>query len=161
MGAHEPFRTSAASSLWNNIFDHANRPIVVRFYPAITAPGQQLDAPQPQRGSIRGTVTDVDDAVIPGATVAVDGPALSEHRALKTDETVSFEPKDLDPAVAYRITVGAKGFADWTSAGIVLTPGQALEMTDIKLKISVVETTVVALTVEQLADDEAEVRARF
>ena len=34
---------------------------------------------------------------------------------------------------------------------IVLTPGQALEMTDIKLKISVVETTVVALTVEQLA----------
>jgi hypothetical protein len=121
---------------------------------AITAPGQQIDAPQPQRRSIRGTVTDVDDAVIPGATVAVDGPALSEHRALKTDETGSFELKDLDPAVAYRITVGAKGFADWTSAGIVLTPGQALEMTDIKLKISVVETTVVALTVEQLATQE-------
>jgi hypothetical protein len=33
MGAHEPFRTAAASSLWNNIFDHANRPIVVCFYP--------------------------------------------------------------------------------------------------------------------------------
>ena len=99
---------------------------------AISAPGQQIDAPQPQpqRGSIRGTVTDVDDAAIPGATVAVDGPALSEHRALKTDETGSFELKDLDPAVVYRITVGAKGFADWTSAGIVLTPGQALEMTD-------------------------------
>jgi hypothetical protein len=46
----------------------------------ITAPGQQTDAPQPQRGSIRGTVTDVDAAAIPGATLAVDGPAGSEHR---------------------------------------------------------------------------------
>ena len=61
---------------------------------------------------------------------------MSEHRALKTDETGSFELKDLDPAVAYRITVGTKGFADWTSAGIVLTPGQALEMTGIKLQPS-------------------------
>jgi hypothetical protein len=117
---------------------------------------QQIDAPQPQRGSIHGTVTDVDDAAIPGASVTLasvtlDGPAASEQRTLNTDETGSFELKDLDPAVSYKISVSAKGFADWTSPAIVLTPGQALEMTDIKLKISVVETTVVALTVEQLA----------
>jgi Carboxypeptidase regulatory-like domain len=104
----------------------------------ITAPGEQIDAPQAQRGSIGGTVTDVDDAAIPGATLTVDGPAWSEHRTLKTDETGSFELKDLDPAVAYKITVSAKGFADWTSAAITLKPGQALEMTDIKLKISIV-----------------------
>jgi hypothetical protein len=117
----------------------------------IAARGQQADAPLPQRGSIHGTVTDVDDDAIPGATVTVDGPGLSGPRALKTDETGSFEAKDLDPAVAYKITVSAKGFADWTSAAVVLTPGQSLAMTDIRLKISVVETTVVALTVEQLA----------
>ncbi len=117
----------------------------------ITAPGQQTDAPQPQRGSIRGTVTDVDDAAIPGATLTVDGPAGSENRALQSDETGTFEVKDLAPAVAYKITVSAKGFADWTSPAIVLTPGQTLEMADIKLKISVVETTVAAVTVEQLA----------
>jgi hypothetical protein len=117
----------------------------------ITAPGQQIDAPQPQPGSIRGTVTDVDDAAIPGATLTMDGPTSSEHRTLTTDETGSFELKDLAPAVAYKIAVSAKGFANWSSPEIVLTPGQALEMTDIKLKISVVETTVVALTVEQLA----------
>ena len=35
----------------------------------ITVPGQQIDAPQPQRGSMSGTVTDVDDAAIPGATL--------------------------------------------------------------------------------------------
>ena len=113
--------------------------------------GQQTDAPQPQRGSIRGTVTDVDDAAIPGAALTVDGPAGSEQRTLKSDETGSFEAKDLAPALAYKITVSAKGFADWTSPAIVLTPGQALDMTNIKLKISVVETTVAALTVEQLA----------
>jgi hypothetical protein len=117
----------------------------------ITAPGQQLVAPEPQRGSISGTVTDVEDAAIPGATVTVDGPASSEHSTLKTDETGSFELKELNSAFSYKITVSAKGFADWTSAPVVLTPGQALELTDIRLKISVVETTVVALTVEQLA----------
>ncbi|MGC2660615.1 MAG: carboxypeptidase-like regulatory domain-containing protein [Bryobacteraceae bacterium] len=117
----------------------------------VTLRGQQIDAPQPQRASIHGTVTDVEDAAIPGATVTMNGPAGSEQRTLSTDETGSFEIKDLNPSVAYRVSVSAKGFADWTSAAIVLTPGQALGMTDIKLKISVVETTVVALTVEQLA----------
>ena len=116
-----------------------------------TAPGQQIDAPQPQRGSVRGTVTDVDDAAIPGATLTIDGPPGSQHRTLNSDETGSFEFKDLAPAVAYKITVSAKGFADFTSPAIVLTPGQTLEMSNIRLKISVVETTVAALTVEQLA----------
>jgi hypothetical protein len=120
----------------------------------VTVRGQQPDAPQPQRGSIRGTVADVDDAAIPGASLTVDGPAGKEHRTLQSDETGSFEVKDLAPALAYTITVSAKGFADWTSPAIVLTPGQTLEMADIKLKISVVETTVAALTVEQLATEQ-------
>jgi Carboxypeptidase regulatory-like domain len=140
--------------LCDDAFDHANRPTVVCFHPEYCsdhAPGQQTDAPQPQRGSIRGTVTDVDDAAIPGATLTLDGPAGSEHRTLQSDETGTFEVKDLAPALAYKITVGAKGFSDWTSPAIVLTPGQTLEIDDIKLKISVVETTVAAVTVEQLA----------
>jgi hypothetical protein len=155
MEAHEPFRPAAASvfvrqHLLTMRIGQLLCAFILSIVP-ITAPGQQIDAPQPEHGSIRGTVTDVDDAAIPGATVTVDGPASSEHRTLKTDETGSFEVKGLDPAVAYKITVGAKGFAEWTSAAIVIARGQALEMTDIKLKISVVETTVVALTVEQLA----------
>ena len=102
-------------------------------------------------GSISGTVTDVDDAVIPAAAVTVDGPSSSAHRTLQTDEAGSFELKDLDPAVPYKITVSARNFAAWTSPAVVLGPGQALALPDIKLKISVVETTVVALMVEQLA----------
>ena len=76
---------------------------------------------------------------------------MREQHTLPTDETGSFTLKDLDPAVSYQIAVQAKGFGEWTSPSVVLKPGEALEMTGIKLKISVVETTVVALTVEQLA----------
>ena len=130
--------------------------LILRAVP-ITMLGQELvsSAPEPQRGSISGTVTDSEDAVIPGATVTVDGPAASEHRTVTTDGTGSFELKDLDP-VSYKITAGAKGFADWTSPAVVLKPGQVLEMTDIKLKISVVETTVAAVTVEQLATQQVQ-----
>ena len=113
--------------------------------------GQQISAPDQQPASISGTVTDPEDAAIPGATITVAGPISSEQHTLTTDETGSFTLKDLDPGVSYQIAAQAKGFADWTSPSVVLKPGQALEMTGIKLKISVVQTTVVALTVEQLA----------
>ena len=58
----------------------------------ITAPGQQIDAPQAQRGSISGTVTDVDDAAIPGATLTVDGPAgtdIARSRQMEQDRSSS------------------------------------------------------------------------
>jgi hypothetical protein len=119
--------------------------------PVITL-GQQIAAPEPRRASIHGTVTDVvQDAAVSAATVTIDGPAPSDHRTLSTNETGWFEIKDLKPAVSYKVTVAANGFAAWTSSAVVLTPGQALELPDIKLKLSVVETTVVALTGEQLA----------
>jgi hypothetical protein len=121
---------------------------LVCFVP-LTALGQ-IDAPEPQRGSITGTVTDAEDAAIPGAVVKVLGPATSGGHMVTSDETGSFAITDLPAAIPYEITVSAKGFADWTSPPIVLKPGQALEMAYIKLTISVVETTVVAMTVEQL-----------
>ncbi|HWZ49849.1 MAG TPA: hypothetical protein VNW54_00130, partial [Granulicella sp.] len=44
--------------------------------------GQQISAPEPQSGTVTGTVEDVDGEVVPGATVSVDGPAPSDHRTL-------------------------------------------------------------------------------
>jgi Carboxypeptidase regulatory-like domain len=123
-------------------------------------PGQQLVAPAQQSGSINGTVTDADDAAVPGAAIAVNGPASSEHQTLTSDETGSFDIKNLTPGISYQIAVHAKGFADWTSPPVVLQPGQALEMTGIKLRISVVETTVMALTVEQLATQQVKVEEK-
>jgi hypothetical protein len=117
----------------------------------LSALSQEIDAPTPQRASIHGTVTDTEDAAIPAATITLDGPAGSEQHTLTADAAGWFELTNLDPSVTYTVTVKADGFTAWTSAPVTLQPGQYLMLDDIKLKISAVETTVLALTVEQLA----------
>jgi hypothetical protein len=124
------------------------------------AAGQQIDAPAPQRASIHGTVTDVQDAAIPAAIITIDEPAAIGRRTATADGVGSFELTNLDPSVPYKLTVSANGFATWTSGAIVLKPGQALGLDEIELKISVVETTVAALTVEQLARQQATVEEK-
>jgi hypothetical protein len=121
----------------------------------LPAVGQQIDAPVPQRASIHGTVTDVQDASIPGATVTLDGAVAGGHRTLTADGAGAFDITNVDPTVLYTLIVSANGFATWTSAPIALKPGQALGLDDIKLNISVVETTVAAVTIEQLARQQA------
>ncbi len=117
----------------------------------IVAPGQQLVAPEPQPAGVGGTVTDVDEGVIPSATISLDGPAPSDHRVATANENGHFELEGLHPAVPYHITVSAKGFANWSSPEVVLRPGEEKDLDEIKLNISVVETTVSAVTVEELA----------
>ena len=118
---------------------------------ALPAMSQQTDAPKAQPASIHGTATDTEDAAIPAATVTLNGPDPIGQHTLTANETGWFEFTDLDPSVTYTVTVEAKGFTAWTSAPVALQPGQSLMLDDIKLKISAVETTVLALTVEQIA----------
>jgi Carboxypeptidase regulatory-like domain len=119
---------------------------------SVFAPGQQSSAPDPQPGSIAGTVMDIDGGAIPGATVTADGPTPDDHHTATSDGTGTFLVKDLHPAVSYHVIVRAKGFADWSSPdAVVLHPGQEWLLTNINLKISVVETSVAAVFPEQLA----------
>ncbi|WP_260734830.1 carboxypeptidase-like regulatory domain-containing protein [Tunturiibacter lichenicola] len=120
-----------------------------------TAVGQQFVAAELPRGSISGNVTDVDGLIIPEAIIKISEPAQNQSRTMTANQAGSFELKDLDPAIAHTITVSAKGFSDWTSPPITLKPGQSLQLSDIKLKIAVVETTVAAVTAEQLALEQA------
>jgi hypothetical protein len=117
----------------------------------LPAMGQEINAPTQQRASIHGTITDTEDAAIPAANVTIVGPAGSDPHTLTADEAGFFELPNLDPSVPYTVTIKAKGFTEWTSAPVTLQPGQSLMLDDTKLKISAVETTVMALTVEQLA----------
>jgi hypothetical protein len=118
------------------------------------AKGQQVSAPEPQSGRIIGTVTDVDGDTVPGASVVLDGGASGDHRTVTANENGFFTFEGVRPAGSLRISVNAKGFSLWTSPELVLKAGQALDLTDIKLTISVVETTVTAVTQEQLATEE-------
>ena len=95
-----------------------------------------IPAPEPQPGHMSGTATDVNDDIIPGATVVLDGPSLQEKRTVVANDNGSFAFDDLKPGVTYHVTISADGFVSWTSPSIVVAPGQYLFLSESKLAIS-------------------------
>ena len=122
----------------------------------LLALSQEIAAPEPQTASIIGTVTDIDATQLEGATVVVDGPTPADHLATVTNETGFFEFKGLKPAVTYHVTASAKDFQPWNSAEVTLKPGQQVNLDDIKLKIEIVETTVTAVSPDQIATEQVQ-----
>lgn len=120
------------------------------------ARAQQVKAPQPQTGSITGTVLDVQDDPVP-ATVTLTGPNVRQTTA--TNDEGFFAFKNL-PAAAYRLTVTAKGFAAWTSPALTLQLGEQRELGAIHLNLAVVQTTVTAMSTEQIATREVHVEEK-
>jgi hypothetical protein len=119
--------------------------------PALFASAQEIAAPTPQTSSLLGTIADTDEASVPGATVSVDGPSPSEHYTATADQDGSFTIQGLHPAVSYHVTVSAQGFERWSSDPVVLTPGQQLELPEVKLTIAAVDTSVDAVDAGKLA----------
>ena len=111
-------------------------------------------APTAQPASLTGTVVDVRSDPIPEADIALVGPTSADSATTTADGNGFFGFRNLRAGISYRITITAKGFADWTSLPIVLKSGQMLDLAGIRLNIPVVQTTVVALTTDQLATRE-------
>jgi hypothetical protein len=93
------------------------------------------DAPRPQPGIIVGTVVDVNNDPVPGASVALQGPALSPSRTIMSNENGFFQFTDVDPGT-YQVSVSAEGFANWASPAIILKPGQYAILTGSRLHIA-------------------------
>jgi hypothetical protein len=119
--------------------------------------GQQASAPAPLPASIIGTVTDIQDAAISAATVVISGPTSRDHAVITSDANGFFAFRNLRPDVSYSLTISAKGFADWISVPIILAPGQQLDLASIKLKIAAVQTTVTALSSEEIATQQVKI----
>jgi len=117
---------------------------IVCIFAAGSAVSQQISAPEPETGSIVGTVTDIRDDVVPEATVVLQGPAASDRRSVTANDNGFFSFSDVKPGVPYHVTASAKGFADWASPAITIAPGQYMEMTGINLNLAVAVTTVTA-----------------
>src|SRR5215813_7493623 len=115
------------------------------------ARAQQISAPLPQPGTIIGTVADLAGNTIPGASVVLQGSGQDDHREAATRENGFFKFDDVKPAIAYRVRVSAKGFADWTSKPVTLEPGQFFILSGITLRIAAVQVTVNVVPPEQLA----------
>ena len=95
-----------------------------------------------ETANIIGTVTDVNGQTVASAEVVLRGPDSSGERTVMTSESGFFQFRDLASGVAYRITVRAREFADWTSPEITLDPGQFKIMTGIQLRIVAVQSEV-------------------
>jgi Carboxypeptidase regulatory-like domain len=104
-------------------------------------PAALSEPPKPETGIIVGTVTDVNNGTVPGATVALVGPALEDPRTVVSNDNGFFQFKDVEPGT-YAVTVGAQGFANWTSPPIILKPGQYEILTGGKLRIAAALTTI-------------------
>jgi hypothetical protein len=130
--------------------------ILAAFALAAPLPAEDVDAPEtsPKTGHITGTVTDANDGSVPGATVALAGPALTEPRKVVSSDSGFFEFKDL-PAGAYSVSISAEGFDNWTSPAVTVAPGQFVILPGSKLKLSELRTTVsVVYNAEEVATEQ-------
>src|SRR5579863_7684980 len=106
--------------------------------------------------TIIGTVTDVNGDAVFNATVVFEGPALGDRRTVVTDGGGFFKLSTLSSGTPYHLAVKAEGFTDWASPDVIrLNPGQVMDLTEVKLQIAPVVTTVSvvtsAFTTEELA----------
>jgi Carboxypeptidase regulatory-like domain len=120
----------------------------------------QSNQAAPRTGTILGTATDVNGDAIPNATVVLKEVDSNDPRTITTNNTGLFEFRDVKPGIPYRLNIRAKGFADWTSPAITLTPNQFKIVTGIQLRIATEATTVnvhydpIEVATEQLKAEE-------
>jgi hypothetical protein len=109
----------------------------------LPAMAEDIAAPDPQFGSIGGTVLDINGDLVPGALVTLQCPSPCENRTETANDSAAFDFRDLNFGVPYQVHVSVNGFEDWTAPAIVLTPDRSISyVTGIKLQIADPSTTV-------------------
>src|SRR5262245_38776299 len=91
--------------------------------------------------NIEGVVADAQQAVLPGATVAIQNTAIGLSRSVTTDESGRFVVRGLPPDGRYRVSVEIPGFATEVRENLVGNAGQNVVMNFV-LKLSSVQETV-------------------
>ena len=97
--------------------------------------------PQAGLGSITGTVVDVSDAPIPGASVKIVQLSTNSERTTSTNEVGIFSLPSL-VASKYEITISANGFRSKTIKELQLNAFQNLALGRIQLELGTTQTTV-------------------
>src|SRR5688500_8286396 len=105
---------------------------------------------QQQTGEIFGRVTDNSGAVLPGATVSLQGPALIQPRIVVTSETGTYRVPEL-PIGTYRVSFELPGFRSLVREDIRVTIGFRAQM-NASLELSSVQETVTVTGESPLID---------
>ncbi len=92
---------------------------------------------QTQRGSLRGTITDPNGAVVPGATVTATNIATNETRTTITNDEGWYTISSL-AAATYRVEVERTGFSRLQIIDVVLPVNQELRL-DGRLEVGTVQ----------------------
>jgi hypothetical protein len=108
--------------------------------PALAQASAQGSASQP--GTIVGTVTDVNDAPVSGASVVLQGNDQTDILTVTSDENGFFEIHNVEPGNPYHVKIRAAGFAEWDSPEVTLEPGQYKIEDAPELRIEEVNTIV-------------------
>jgi hypothetical protein len=120
------------------------------------APGLKA-AEEPAGGVISGTVLDTNGAEVEGATVVLAGGSGRDQRGARTDGTGFFKFSSVAPG-SFKVVVTAKGFSDWSSAGLTLHPNEDYDLPPVELRLAM-STTEVAVTFTRRDAAEEEIRA--
>src|SRR5215469_16427052 len=74
---------------------------------------ENADRPEPGGGVINGTVVDVNDGIVPGATVVLRCQTPCKEESTTAGATGAFAFSNLSLGIPYEIGVSASGFKDW------------------------------------------------
>ena len=131
--------------------EQSQRPQNVSFPPQNQSGGGQDSVSQ--TGIIRGTITDVNDAPVPGANVVLQGNDSGDVRSVTTNENGFYEIRDVAAGRPYKVRVQAPGFSEWQSPVVTVESGQSKILDVDKLRIEEVQTavTVTPETTEEIA----------
>jgi Carboxypeptidase regulatory-like domain len=128
--------------------------------PSPTSAVQLPDAPSVSQ--LSGTVTDTDDAIITNAHITLEDTETKTTRTTQSDNTGAFVFLAVLPG-RYRVRITAPGFASWKIEDVIIRVGQNFVLPPILLGVESISSTVDAITMEDLAEQQisAEVKQRI
>jgi hypothetical protein len=113
-----------------------------------------LHAAELAGGAISGTVLDANGAEVGGATVVLEGASGRDQRGSTTNDNGFFRFNSVAPG-AFKVSVMANGFSDWSSGGLMLHPNQDYDLPPVELRVAMSTTEVaVTLTRRDMAEEE-------
>jgi hypothetical protein len=123
--------------------------------------GQQPAAPDPQPGKLSGTVTDINDDIVPGAEVILQSSITGERRSTISGDNGSFTFDNLKAGIPYQVRISSAGFVTWVSPTVKLSPGQVQFLTGVKLQIEAGANSVTVFgSTEQIAAEQVKIEER-
>lgn len=120
----------------------------------------QSEQASTQTATVMGTAADANGDPIPNAKVVLREVDGTDPLTIVASENGSFEFQAVKSGISYQLGISAKGFADWTSAPMTLSPGEFKIVAGIRLRVEIERTTVdvhydpVEVATEQLKVEE-------